>query len=221
MMSASYTWSKNLTDNASSGSNPPQNSYNWHEGEYGPASLDRTQVLTISYAYALPFAPSSHGVKEAFLKNWQLIGVTSYGTGLPYTVATANVDPAGLGLLTGSPALPRPDEVCNPNDNAPHQLLEWFNTSCFVDVPQGQVRPGNAGHGTIRGPGYEKWDVTLAKSFYVRERYQMQLRLETYNTFNHPNPGNFGSLNITSSQFGQITSFRDPRVVQLAARVTF
>lgn len=63
--------------------------------------------------------------------------------------------------------------------------------------------------------------MTLAKSFYVRERYRTQLRLETSNTFNHGNPGNFGSLNIASSQFAQISSLRDPRVVQLAARVTF
>ena len=84
-----------------------------------------------------------------------------------------------------------------------------------------RVRPGDAGRGTIRGPGYEKWDITLAKDFYVRERFRTQLRLETFNTFNHGNPGNFGSLNITSSQFAQVTSFRDPRVVQLAVRVTF
>jgi hypothetical protein len=221
MLTASYTWSKNLTDNVSDRNNPPQNSYNWHEGEYGPAALDRTQVLTASYMYMLPFFRTAHGIAAAALRNWQLVGVTSYGTGLPYTVATASVDPAGLGLLTGSPATPRPDEICSPGANAPRQLVEWFNAACFKDVPQGQVRPGNEGRGTIRGPGYEKWDVTLAKSFYIRERYQTQLRLETFNTFNHGNPGNFGSLNITSSQFAQITSFRDPRVVQLAVRVMF
>jgi hypothetical protein len=221
MLMASYTWSKNLSDNVSDRYNPPQNSYNWHEGEYGPAALDRKQVLTASYIYQLPFFRSGQGIAAAVLKNWQVVGVTSYGTGLPYTVATANVDPAGLGLLTGSPALPRPDEVCNPAANAPLQLAQWFSTGCFRDVPQGQVRPGNAGRGTIRGPGYEKWDVTLAKSFYIRERYQMQFRLETFNTFNHGNPANFGSLNITSSQFARITSFRDPRVVQLGVRAMF
>jgi outer membrane receptor protein involved in Fe transport len=220
-VSLAYTWSKNLTDNVSDRYDPPQNSANWHQGEYGPALLDRGQVLTASYAYLLPFFRAAHGPLGALLKNWQIIGVTSYGTGLPYTVATANVDPAGLGLLTGSPAAPRPDEICNANLNAPHQLRAWVNKSCFADVPQGQVRTGNAGRGTIRGPGYEKWDITLAKSFYVHERYQTQLRLESFNTFNHGNPGNFGSLNITSSQFAQITSFRDPRIVQLAARVMF
>jgi Carboxypeptidase regulatory-like domain len=54
LVQLSYTWSKNLTDNASDRSNAPQNSYNWHEGEYGPATLDRTQVLTINYVYTIP-----------------------------------------------------------------------------------------------------------------------------------------------------------------------
>ena len=39
----SYTYSKVLTDNSSDRSNAPQNSYNWHEGEYGPASFDRSR----------------------------------------------------------------------------------------------------------------------------------------------------------------------------------
>ena len=59
----SYTWSKNLTDNASDRSNAPQNSYNWHEGEYGPATLDRTQVFTANYVYTIPFFAKAHGLE--------------------------------------------------------------------------------------------------------------------------------------------------------------
>jgi hypothetical protein len=35
------------------------------------------------------------------------------------------------------------------------------------------------------------------------------------------NPNGFGSINITSSVFGQITSFRAPRMIQIAAKLTF
>ena len=41
LIGAAYTYSKNLTDNASDRSNAPQSSYDWHAGEYGPATLDR------------------------------------------------------------------------------------------------------------------------------------------------------------------------------------
>jgi hypothetical protein len=41
LVSFAYTYSKNnLTDNWSDRSSAPQNSYNWHEGEYGPAQYD-------------------------------------------------------------------------------------------------------------------------------------------------------------------------------------
>ncbi len=69
--------------------------------------------------------------------------------------------------------------------------------------------------------GYAKWDVALYKNFLIKERANLQLRLETFNTFNHPNPSGIGSLNNTSGLFGTITSYRDPRLVQIAGKFTF
>jgi len=224
LFALSYTWAKNLTDNQTDRSTAPQNSYNWHEGEYGPAQLDRRQVLTFNYVYQLPFYKNAKGTLSYVAKGWQLSGITSYGTGLPFTVTTSSVDPGGLGILGSSVAGPRPDMVCDPNANAPHDRdLNglWFNTSCFQPVPQGAVRPGNAGRGVVRGPGYGRWDISLYKNIPIHERVQLQLRLETFNTFNHPNPNGIGSLNNTSSLFGLITSYRDPRIAQLAAKLTF
>jgi hypothetical protein len=224
----SYTWGRNMTDNASDRSNAPQNTYNFHDGEYGPARLDRRQVFSFNYVYELPFFRSTqHGAAQWLLKGWQFSGNTQYGTGLPYTVSTSSVDPAGLGLLGSSASSARPDQVCDPNLNAPHQFGAaaegrlWFNTACFAEVPTGEIRPGNAGRFTIRGPGYGKWDLTLSKNFYVTETVKLQLRGESFNVFNHPMPSGFGSTNRTSTLFGRITSFRDPRIIQIAAKLTF
>ena len=52
-------------------------------------------------------------------------------------------------------------------------------------------------------------------------RYRFQLRGEASNVFNHTNPSTFGSTNNTSSLFGQITGYRDPRIVQLGAKFYF
>ena len=111
--------------------------------------------------------------------------------------------------------------VCDPNANAPQTIAAWYNTSCFAPVPQGAVRPGNAGRGVVRGPGFWNLDASAMKNFKVGERVNIQLRGESFNTLNHPNPNGFGSTNITSSLFGQITSFRAPRRIQLALKVTF
>ena len=216
-----YTWSHNMTDNWSDRSNAPQNTYNFHEGEYGPAMLDRRQILTINYVYTLPFARKARGAVGAIAGGWEVSGITTFMTGLPTTATASGVDPAGLGLLGPSAASPRPDMTCDPNANAPHLFTQWFNTSCFPNVPHGVVRPGNEGRGVIRMPGSQIWDISLYKSFRMTERFSLQLRGESFNTFNHSNPSGFASLLNTSSLFGRIGSFREARVVQLAAKLYF
>jgi hypothetical protein len=226
----SYTWSHNMSDNASDRSNAPQNTYNFHDGEYGPARLDRRQVASFYYYYTLPIFKHAKGFVGYALKGWQISGSTTMGTGLPYSVATSNADPAGLGLLGSSASSARPDQVCDPNLNAPHQYgaasqttLLWFNTACFQPVPSGQIRPGNAGRFTVRGPGYGVWNASLFKNFRFSKdgRYQVQVRGEFTNFLNHPMPFGIGSLNNTSTLFGKITTFRDPRIVQLGAKLYF
>ena len=81
--------------------------------------------------------------------------------------------------------------------------------------------PGNAGRGIIRGPGYEGWNLALSKNLLFKERYRFQLRGEASNAFNHSNPSTFGSLSIVSSLFGTVTTYRDPRIIQLAGKFYF
>jgi hypothetical protein len=101
--------------------------------------------------------------------------------------------------------------------------LSWFNTKCWAAVPQGVVRPGNTGRYTIVGPGFFNWDASLYKNFGLtaNERVKLQLRAETFNGLNWVNPAGFASTNITVSTFGQISSFRAARRMQLAAKIIF
>jgi hypothetical protein len=52
-------------------------------------------------------------------------------------------------------------------------------------------------------------------------RMNLQMRLQTFNTFNLVEPNGFASTNNTSTVFGQINSFRSPRRAQLAVKITF
>jgi hypothetical protein len=137
------------------------------------------------------------------------------------------VDPAGLGILGASPVSSRPDEICNPNANAAHsygaaaQGVIWFNTACFAPTPQGAVRPGNTGRYTVQGPGFFNLDASLLKNFNMTEKARLQFRFETLNTLNWVNPLGFASLNNTSTVFGEISTFRAPRRVQLALKFMF
>ena len=74
VLAFAYTYSKMLTDNSSDRSNAPQNSYNWHEGEYGPASFDRKQIMTLELrlSAAVPARPwhgRSHRGRMAVLRH--------------------------------------------------------------------------------------------------------------------------------------------------------
>jgi outer membrane receptor protein involved in Fe transport len=222
LISFSYTWSKNLTDNQSDRSNAPQNFYNRHEGEYGLASLDRRQVFTLNGVYNLPFMRAQKGLIGKTLGGWEVSAILTLYTGLPNTVATlAGTDPAALGILGSSAAGPRPDMVCDPNSGGDQTRFAWFNASCFKDVATGVHLPGNAGRGVVTGPGLEKVDIALFKNIVFHERYRFQIRGESTNSFNHSNPNGFGSLSLGSSLFNTITSYRDPRIIQLGAKLYF
>jgi outer membrane receptor protein involved in Fe transport len=220
LIAFSYTWSKNLTDNQTDRSTAPQNLYNFNKGEYGPATLDRTQVFSANYVYTIPFFRQQKGLAGKVLGGWEAAGLVNYYTGLPYTATTSTVDPSGLGVIGASPASLRPDLVCNPN-LGPKTRFEWFNIACLPSPAVGPHLPGNEGRGVIRGPGYDGWSLALSKNIEFRERYRFQLRGEASNVFNHTNPSTFGSLSNVSTLFGTVTGYRDPRIIQLGAKMYF
>ena len=78
-----------------------------------------------------------------------------------------------------------------------------------------------SGRGVVRGPGYGNLDGSLIKNFHFTERAALQLRGEFFNLTNHANPNGFASTNITSASFGEISTYRQARQVQIGAKFTF
>ncbi len=159
------------------------------------------------------------------LGGWQASGIVTYNTGLPFSPATSNLDYAGLGLINANPAA-RPNLLCDPNANAPHTAQQWFNTACFQANPTATATglptvPGTAGRGIINGPPTTRFDFTMSKTVRFRENMGLQLRVEAYNIFNHTNFRAIASANVTSGVYGQISTVRDPRTMQLALKFHF
>jgi hypothetical protein len=228
MVTASYTWSKTLTDSAGDGSIAPQNSYSIHDSEYGLAAFDRRHVFSVNFIYAVPSPVSSDRLVGKFLSGWQLSGIGNLYSGLPLTVTSPGTvawsgDSAGTGVIGQSLASLRPDIVCDPNAGAPHTRESWFNTSCFAAVPTGQHRLGNAGRSVVAGPGYQGWDLSLSKQVWIgsENRLKLQFRADATNVLNHSNPAGFGSLTAGTTQFGTITGYRDPRIIQFGFKLYF
>lgn len=220
LIDVNYTWSRAMTDAQSDRSSAPQNIYNI-AAEYGRSALDRRNIITADFVYELPFLREQPGITGRLLGGWEISGIASINSGLPFSAATSSVDPGGLGFLGPSSSGPRPDQIGDPNSGpGRHTRLHWFNTDAFANVPVGVIRPGNAHRGTIEGPGFQRWDLSLFKNFKVWESSSFQFRAETFNTFNHTNFDSI-STNITSSTYGRVTGVRDPRIMQLGLKFNF
>ncbi|MCA1622799.1 MAG: carboxypeptidase regulatory-like domain-containing protein, partial [Acidobacteria bacterium] len=120
-----YTWSKNLTNNQTDRSTAPQNSYDIN-AEYGRAALDRRHIFSLNYIYELPFFRQQQGFIGKLLGGYQLSGIVTYNTGLPFTATTSNYDPAGLGFIPALIAGGRPNLLCNPNEGGAGTLQQFF-----------------------------------------------------------------------------------------------
>jgi hypothetical protein len=62
-------------------------------------------------------------------------------------------------------------------------------------------------------PGSANWDVSFFKNIPIRERHQLQLRIEFFNFFNHANFGTPVSV-LTNPNVGQILNAGPGRVIQ-------
>jgi len=83
---------------------------------------------------------------------------------------------------------------------------------------------GNMGRNVLRGPGINNWDFSLAKTFKFTESKSLEFRSEFFNAFNHVqfySPTLQSGTEGFSSQFGQITNDRGPRVIQFALKIYF
>lgn len=223
-----YTWAKNLTDNPTDRSTSPQNTYDTG-AEKSRATLDRRHVFNVNYVYEIPFFKKRNDFVEYILGGWQASGIVTYQTGLGFSPATSNFDPAGTGLINSNPVA-RPIVTCDPNVNAPQTQAQYFNTACFQAQPSNTLNTrlagfqnvlGNSGRGIIQGPSTFRVDFTMSKNFYFGESMRLQIRGEAFNIFNHTNLRSFSSLNNTSTLFGVIGGVRDPRTMQLGAKFSF
>jgi len=216
-----YTWSKLLTTNPQDRSLGVADAYNL-KGDYGLSTLNTPQILVVSYDYQFPFYKNERNLAGYALGGWELSGITNIQSGQSVTV-TQSADPfatpannnSGLNMARGATAQLRADLIGDPH--GPKTAAEFFNTAAFVPAVGhfGTEQPG-----TVLGPGFQLWDLSLIKNFRFAERVGLQLRLEAFNAFNHGSP-NSVDLNVNSGTFGQVNGWHDPRTVQLGVKVNF
>ena len=210
-LSGSYTWAHGLSEvfgTSIFGTGGTQNSRDLRSS-YGNSAVDVRHLFALSYIWDLPFLRTSTGVVGAAFGGWKYTGITTIQTGLPFNpgLSTANT-----GLAQ------RPNVAPGQSLTYPKTVNQWFSTSTFAAPPYGYF--GNAGVGIIRGPGLINFDMGLYKNFRIAERHTIQFRSEFFNIFNHTNFNGI-SVGLGSGNYGQVTSARDPRIVEFSLRYQF
>jgi hypothetical protein len=185
-----FTWSKNLDMNSAltgaQASNEAQMVMDRNDlpRDWGPSALNAAAQSSISARYELPFG-------------LQLNGIVTLLSGFPFTPQdgsnrsgdgdTRNPDRPSL-----NPAFTGPVITGNPN--------QWYNPNAFILPTAGTY--GDLGRGTYTGPGLAEVDLSLFKSFRLKERAHLQARAEVFNIANR---ANFAAPNTTVFASGAIS----------------
>ncbi len=227
---AVYTWSKALT--TADADQDTQNAFLARQLDYRSAGWDRTHVLAINYVWDMPSPVKKFGGPKwlgVITDNFQLSGVTQFQTGNPVNLNSGWSFESGA--LDGS----------NMWGAIPYYYV--VDASGNLVAPNIGV-PQRGSRDILRNPGMQNWDMSLFKNIHIgsSERRYIQLRLEAFNAFNHPNfasryynvdvngpwQWNSPSTPVTAtktSNWGQnssqYTGVGGPRSVQLGAKFYF
>jgi hypothetical protein len=183
------------------------------DAEKGPALFDVRHRFVVSFTAELPTPQGNGPVMEHLLGGWQVNGIVQAQTGFPFTVYDPNTTIRFL--------QERGNQTCDPNDNGPETVEQWFNTTCFERRPLAQTaEPGTTPRNSVRGPGFARTDLSLFKNVVLTGTHRLQFRFEMFNLFNQTRFGQPGFL-LGSQDFGRITSSDDGRVIQLAVKYNF
>ncbi len=224
-----FTWSKAITNapqfrNAGgvtgSENSPAQDSFNL-AAERGLAPFHTGRRLVNSFVYQLPFGKGRHWAKEGWASRLagglDLSGIFALQDGFPFTINLRG-DTAGVGAGTGGIFI-RPNLAPGASYELSSRTTDrWFNTAAFVAPPVAAF--GNIGRNTVIGPGLVNLDLSLGRTFHVGERFTLQFRAESFNSFNHPNYNIVGRI-LNDPTFGRVQSQLDPRQIQLGLRLGF
>jgi Carboxypeptidase regulatory-like domain/TonB dependent receptor/TonB-dependent Receptor Plug Domain len=130
---------------------------------------------------------------NALRSGWSLNGIVTLASGMPFGVVYLYEDDYnGSGQYFG-----RPDIVGDPlaGTATPDRFLSLaaFQAPCSPNGEGGCAGGqhfGSLGRNAFDGPGYQNVDLSVVKDTRLGARLRLQLRVDVFNVFNHPNFAN-------------------------------
>jgi hypothetical protein len=199
---------------------------------YGRPNWQRNQVFSVATIYELPFGQGKHFLSNVsrpvnyIVGGWELANNTYLMSGLGFSVSYSE---CGLDTDSGVCFLNKVGSTGVSNQNQYH----WFAVASVPLAANGQTsgpwqRPlfgtfGDSGRNTLIGPGWFDSDLSVIKSFPIKEQMRIEFRAEAYNVFNHANLANPNSC-VDCGGAGQIFSLANNasmRKMQFGLRFEF
>src|SRR5579871_871154 len=216
--------------------------------ETSNCASDRRQIFNTSLVASSP--GFGHGFAKQLTKDWQVAPLITLQSGSPLTVTDgADVSLSGEGTGSDRPNVV-PGVSLYPSNRSLTAWFNTglngtpavFSAGCNVASPPGFSAPaaganfyaplstnpycvplgtfGNATRNLLFGPGTIQWDMSITRQFVMKERYKLDLRAEFFNFMNHANWNN-PTTGMTSANYGQITGFGGPRLIEMALKLHF
>jgi hypothetical protein len=186
------------------------------QNDRGRASLDRTHNFVLAAIWEINYFSGGNPIMKNVANGWTLSAIGSARSGTPLTISTGrdnNLDgySTDRANLVGNPFL-------DPHRSRSDVTNMWFNTAAFVPNAIGQ--DGTSGRDIIDGPGLKNVDMSLFRTFKLRESMGLQFRAEMTNALNLVSLG-APTVSLNSSAVGTIRTARGMRQVQLGLRLAF
>ncbi len=228
--SVAYTYSKSIDDDAALGGQGPvapgatsqaagnvSIAQNWLNlrAERGLSTFDQRHLLNASVQYTsgqgIGGGSLMEGWRGTLLKEWTFLTSITAGSGLPET-------PLYFAKVPGT------TQTCCIRPNVTGQSIyagtagRFLNQAAYSAPTSGQW--GNAGRDSIEGPDTFSLNSSLARTFRLKGRFNLDTRLDATNTLNHVVFSNYVTT-INSSQFGAPAAANGMRQIQVTMRLRY
>ena len=229
-LQGSYTFGKSTDEGSQaigsgdfSNSAQPRYAYDRHDN-FGRSDFDIRHNFVFNYSYELPFAVDAGGLAGALAGGWQVSGIVTLRSGVPFT-PVLGFDRARVRPRSGG-AGQRPNWA--PGVDRDAVILggpeRYFDPNAFTLPDAGFF--GDVERNALEGPGYASWDMAVFKNVRLNGKYRLQFRAEAFNVLNRVNFGLPAATIFNSAgrveNAGEITNIvGTARQMQLGVKIEF
>lgn len=241
VLGANYTWSHALGNLHNR--DDQEAYYQWFTTRdsklnYMSTPFDRRHVFNLFFVYELPFGKGKtfsvgNGILDRVIGGWSLGSRNTFASGNPflldggrYTVNNHSQSGVTFGEDFSSEKLQKALSKVTGYFKANKAMISDISSIANVTTSTSRVKsnlysgsstPGEfAWFAQLRNNNYYQLDLNLTKDIRFTERWKLSLRADAFNFLNHPFFA-IGNSNPNSSAFGQVTSARGERTMQIRA----